>query len=237
MPHILISPTHVLSVNPNVSIKCLHLSPPLSFFLKYRNSFCLRCTNNLRFRAFTLSLRPRVSRKSASVLIFAVKIAICTSLLPVSGPTRGVVVVVVVVVVAVVPSAASASKRSEPRGDVDTGFGRRYVSVLCRPNVSIQRWMFARVRSALLALVSAVSRCIASTAVSCSSLWARDASFSRCGSLVLRRDGRCSGALRDSLRAREALRSVLWRKWLRREGSEGAVGCVPVPVVEVGSAT
>ena len=84
----LISPFHVPSVNPNVSMQCCHLGPPLSFRLRYCNSFCRLCTSNLRFRLLALSFLPLVCKNSASVLIFAVRIAICTSLEPVSGPPR-----------------------------------------------------------------------------------------------------------------------------------------------------
>jgi hypothetical protein len=88
--HRLISPSQHACVNPSCSTIFLHLSPPLSLFFIYLNSFCRLCTNSLKFRLFTLSFLPRVSKKSANTLIFAVRIAICTSLLPVSGPARGV---------------------------------------------------------------------------------------------------------------------------------------------------
>lgn len=83
-----ISPLQVPSVRPRVSMQCCHLGPPLSFLLKYCNSFCLLCTNSLRFRLLCLSPFPLVAKKSATVLILAVKMAICTSEEPVSGPIR-----------------------------------------------------------------------------------------------------------------------------------------------------
>jgi hypothetical protein len=36
-----ISPFHVPSVRPSVSMQCCHLGPPRSFLLRYCNSFCL----------------------------------------------------------------------------------------------------------------------------------------------------------------------------------------------------
>jgi hypothetical protein len=124
LSHKLISPSQHACVKPSCSTKFLHLSPPLSFFFIYLNNFCRLCTNSLRFLLLTLSFLPLVSKKSASTLILAVRIAICTSLLPVSGPALGVAF-------EAFSPLASASYAD--------GFGVRCVSVLWRPNVEIQR--------------------------------------------------------------------------------------------------
>jgi hypothetical protein len=106
---------------------------------------------------------------------------------------------------------------------------------MCRPNVEMQRCVFARTRSLLLAFVREVIRRKASEA----EVWSLPcfvvASISLCGSLELL----CvdfSGAESASERARDVLSSSGERKWLRECGSGGEAAWVPVPVVEDGSA-
>ena len=148
--HRVISPFHVPSVRPSVSMQCVHLGPPLSFLLKYASSFCLLCTSSLRFLLLTLSIFPLVAKKSASVRIFAVKIPICTSLLPVSGPALGVFV------------------GCSIAGTTAVGArGSNCLSVSCRPKVEMHRWMLTRSRSFDEPFASDAILFIASVALMC----------------------------------------------------------------------
>ena len=152
-----ISPLQVPSVSPRVSIQCCHLGPPLSFRLRYCSNFCLLCTSNCRFRLLCLSPFPRACKKSARVLIFAVKMAIWTSDDPVSGPTRFAVAATFV-------SGRTARTSSAPDRLNDGALGGNILSVLWRPNVSTQRVMFTRMRSLLDPFSRAVMRAMASAA-------------------------------------------------------------------------
>jgi hypothetical protein len=137
-------------VRPNVSIQCCHLGPPRSFLRRYFNCFCLLCTSNLRFLLLCLSFLPRDARKSAIVLIFAVRIAIWTSDDPVSGPTRCSVAAMLVSA----RIGCTVSLRFRSGG----ARGGKIMSVLCRPNVSMQRVMLTRMRSLLEPFCSARQR-------------------------------------------------------------------------------
>jgi hypothetical protein len=163
-----ISPLQVPSVNPRVSMQCCHLGPPLSFRLRYCNNFCLLCTSKRRFRLLCLSPFPRACRKSANVLIFAVKMAIWTSDEPVSGPTRFAAAAMFV-------SGRTVRTSSAPDRLSDGALGGNILSVLWRPNVSTHRMVFARIRSLLDPFSRAVIRAIASAA--------RAWSFSLCSSM------------------------------------------------------
>lgn len=152
-----ISPLQVPSVNPSVSMQCCHLGPPLSFLLRYCNSFCLLCTSSRRFRLLCLSPFPLDCKKSARVLILAVKMAIWTSEEPVSGPTRFAAAALFV-------SGRTTRVSSAPDRLSDGALGGNILSVLWRPNVSIQREMFTRIRSLLDPFSRAVIRAMASAA-------------------------------------------------------------------------
>jgi hypothetical protein len=146
--HSEISPFQVPSVSPNASTTFLNRGPPLSFLSRYRSNFCRLCTNNRKFRLLTLSILPLPSKNVASVRILAVRMAICTSELPVSGPTRGVF-----------------SNTFCDFGTIEAGFGSRVESVLCRPKSSMQRCLFKRKRSLLLPNESEAMRRSASAAL------------------------------------------------------------------------
>ena len=146
-----ICPLHIPSVNPNVSTRLCHLAPPLSFLRRYAINFCRRCTRSRRLRLFILSIVPRVSRNWLNVRIFAVNSAICTSLLPVSGPARGVL------------------GRSDAWEMADAGRGGSCVSVSCRPKSEMMRWVLIRRRSLEFARLRLEMRRSASSAVSCCS--------------------------------------------------------------------
>ena len=121
--YMLISPTHAASPRPSFSMACWYRGPPLSLLRKCFSSFCLRCTSSLRLRLLCLSLCPHNLVCSASLSIFVVRIATCTSDEPVSGPAR---------------------TRGKGGGGVASwagpmGLGGNVVSVRCRPNSSMHR--------------------------------------------------------------------------------------------------
>ena len=99
------------------------LGPPLSVLLRYAINFCLLWTIILSRRLLLLSLFSR--RLFARTLIFAVKIAICTSEDPVSAP------------ILLWEAVASASGFSFLMFCLLLSPGVRTPSVLCRPNSSI----------------------------------------------------------------------------------------------------
>lgn len=127
-----ISPFHVPSDKPSFSTRFCHRGPPLSFLLRYFNSFALLCTSSLKFLLLCLSMVPLVSKKSATARILAVRMAICTSLLPVSAPTR------------------STFCCSPPVVAAEASLGDSVCSVLCRPKTSMHLCLFTLNLSLLL---------------------------------------------------------------------------------------
>ena len=146
-----------------------------------------------------------MSKKPDSVRILAVRIAICTSLLPVSGPTRGVL-----------------GSREDVEDCAEVALVGRVVSVLCRPKSEMQRCLFTLSRSFELPKLRVEIRRRASAAVSCSAC----CSARRCPGVVsvvksetvgcfLSFCGEVEGVESHWLRCREVERSGLVRKKFR----------------------